>query len=345
MAFIECPDCKRQISTNAKFCPICGNTQIPTNEEAEKKQEKKVTELRCSKRDNSIKLFLLQKEYFTMKKIILHIFIIGLSFTINAQNIQGTWQGVLTQPTGNALASSYAFFMELEQRGDSIFGLSRIEIANTDNFGILELSGEIKSGVFYFQETKITDENIKLNGFWCIKSGELIVNLEDWSMKGKWTASNDCGPGEISLNKSHLEFNSTSKESYDHGSYNALIKEIENEENEHVKIILKNLYFDKKKSDFKSNGKVVLNKVYNLLESYPKIKLKITGHTDSNGSDIYNFNLSRNRAKSVVDYLIKKGIDHSRLIYEGYGESRPIENNTTEEGRKKNRRVEIELVN
>lgn len=71
--------------------------------------------------------------------------------------------------------------------------------------------------------------------------------------------------------------------------------------------------------------------------------MKITGHTDSNGSDIANLNLSRKRAKSVVNYLIEKGFDKKYLIYEGYGESRPIGDNRTEVGRQQNRRIDIEI--
>jgi len=72
--------------------------------------------------------------------------------------------------------------------------------------------------------------------------------------------------------------------------------------------------------------------------------VRIAGHTDSRGSDEYNQRLSEARAKSVYEYLISQGISADRLSYIGYGESRPIDTNDTEEGRQNNRRVELEIL-
>jgi OOP family OmpA-OmpF porin len=74
------------------------------------------------------------------------------------------------------------------------------------------------------------------------------------------------------------------------------------------------------------------------------MKVRIAGHTDSRGSDEYNQRLSEARAKSVCEYLISRGISADRLSYIGYGESRPIDTNDTEEGRQNNRRVELEIL-
>ena len=71
------------------------------------------------------------------------------------------------------------------------------------------------------------------------------------------------------------------------------------------------------------------------------MKIEICGHTDGHGSIDYNQRLSENRARAVVDYLVSHGIDVRRLSFKGYGKSRPIDTNTTEEGRAKNRRVEF----
>jgi len=72
--------------------------------------------------------------------------------------------------------------------------------------------------------------------------------------------------------------------------------------------------------------------------------IEVRGHTDAKGSDSYNLRLSENRAKSVVDYLVSKGVNPKRLKYKGYGKSIPIDTNETEEGRSKNRRVEFKII-
>jgi len=107
---------------------------------------------------------------------------------------------------------------------------------------------------------------------------------------------------------------------------------------------LKNIYFDFDKTTLKKESFVELNKVVEFLRSNPSVEIQIEGHTDSKGSDEYNLNLSQGRSQSVVDYLISQGIDGNRLRAQGFGESKPIDTNDTDEGRANNRRVEFTVV-
>ena len=87
-----------------------------------------------------------------------------------------------------------------------------------------------------------------------------------------------------------------------------------------------------------------IEKVANFLKAYPKTTGELEGHTDSIGSEEYNQGLSERRADAVRDYLTSKGVRASRLTSRGYGESRPIASNDTEEGRAENRRVEMVVL-
>ena len=107
---------------------------------------------------------------------------------------------------------------------------------------------------------------------------------------------------------------------------------------------LKNIYFDFDKTTLKSESFIELNKVVDFLKRNPTVSIEISGHTDSKGSDTYNQTLSQGRSQAVVDYLISQGIDASRLEAHGYGESKPIDSNDTEEGRANNRRVEFTVL-
>lgn len=91
-------------------------------------------------------------------------------------------------------------------------------------------------------------------------------------------------------------------------------------------------------------AKVTLDEVAAVLVSQPVLSLQVGGHTDSTGSDQYNQKLSQRRADSVRSYLISKGVDASRVIAKGYGESEPISSNGSPEGRADNRRVEFKLL-
>jgi outer membrane protein OmpA-like peptidoglycan-associated protein len=87
-----------------------------------------------------------------------------------------------------------------------------------------------------------------------------------------------------------------------------------------------------------------LNKVVEYMNSNPKMKIEIGGHTDNVGTKEYNKALSQNRAKSVYNYLIEKGVSADRLSYKGYDFSIPIADNDTEEGRALNRRTEFKVI-
>ena len=112
-----------------------------------------------------------------------------------------------------------------------------------------------------------------------------------------------------------------------------------------TKIELKQtVFFDTKKATIKKVSFKLLDDVAKALTDYPTIKVRIEGHTDSQGKDAFNKRLSQKRAESVRKYLIRKGIDASRMTAEGFGEEVPIADNRTKDGRAQNRRVEFFIV-
>jgi OOP family OmpA-OmpF porin len=99
--------------------------------------------------------------------------------------------------------------------------------------------------------------------------------------------------------------------------------------------------FETGKSDIKPESQPIIDQLSEMLKQNPDLKIYIEGHTDNIGGDKTNQPLSESRAKSVMNALISKGIEASRLKSGGWGQSKPIADNNTEEGRAKNRRVEI----
>lgn len=87
-----------------------------------------------------------------------------------------------------------------------------------------------------------------------------------------------------------------------------------------------------------------LDTVAGSLQTYPDSLIDVYGHTDSTGSDSYNQTLSERRAKAVADYLGSRGVSSARIRWQGFGETAPIADNTTEQGRALNRRVEIKII-
>jgi outer membrane protein OmpA-like peptidoglycan-associated protein len=107
---------------------------------------------------------------------------------------------------------------------------------------------------------------------------------------------------------------------------------------------LNNIHFDLDKSSFRPESYQEMDNLKAILTQYPHMEIQLNGHTDSLNSEKYNLDLSNRRAKAVYDYLVKKGISPKRLKWKGYGESEPVTENTTEEGRAINRRVEFVVL-
>jgi OOP family OmpA-OmpF porin len=99
--------------------------------------------------------------------------------------------------------------------------------------------------------------------------------------------------------------------------------------------------FDFNKATLKPSGRDVLDGAVKTLRDNPSLHVVVEGHTDSVGSAAHNQKLSERRAKAVRDFLVKEGIDASRITTRGYGKSRPVASNDTAEGRAQNRRAEI----
>jgi OOP family OmpA-OmpF porin len=110
------------------------------------------------------------------------------------------------------------------------------------------------------------------------------------------------------------------------------------------KIVLRGINFDFDKSNIKPEFTPVLDEGVDILKSNPDVKIVIGGHTDSIGTPEYNQKLSERRAQSVLDYFVKKGIDKNRMKAVGYGETKPIADNKTKDGRALNRRVELQVA-
>ncbi|MFA5405124.1 MAG: OmpA family protein [Ignavibacteria bacterium] len=109
-------------------------------------------------------------------------------------------------------------------------------------------------------------------------------------------------------------------------------------------ITIENVYFDFGKAEVKSESYPELDKIVRLMFDNPGIQIEISAHTDNVGSDDFNLSLSQSRAESVLNYIVSNGIPANRLSAKGFGSSKSIADNNTEQGRQKNRRVEFKII-
>lgn len=104
------------------------------------------------------------------------------------------------------------------------------------------------------------------------------------------------------------------------------------------------VYFDTNKYNINTASQTTLNKLISVFKEYPDTNILVVGHTDSVGADEYNMTLSKNRAYAVTNYLSLNGISQGRLTTNWFGETQPLHDNATAEGRAKNRRVNVAIL-
>jgi outer membrane protein OmpA-like peptidoglycan-associated protein len=175
---------------------------------------------------------------------------------------------------------------------------------------------------------------------------DVIASFESNSVSGKYLVSLPSGVNYgIAVKADGYLFHSENFDIPASTGYNVIEKDIRMKKIEvGNKIVLNNIFFDFDKATLRSESTAELDRLTTMLTDIPTLKIEISGHTDNIGSAAYNKTLSQNRAKAVVDYLVKKGIDASRLTYKGYGFDQPIASNDTDAGRQQNRRTEFKVV-
>jgi outer membrane protein OmpA-like peptidoglycan-associated protein len=107
---------------------------------------------------------------------------------------------------------------------------------------------------------------------------------------------------------------------------------------------LNNVFFDFGKYDLRPESYPELDRLAEFLKSNTSLRIELGGHTDNVGKDADNLTLSQNRVNSVMSYVASRGVDAARLTAKGYGETKPVNTNDTEEGRQQNRRVEFTIL-
>jgi outer membrane protein OmpA-like peptidoglycan-associated protein len=175
---------------------------------------------------------------------------------------------------------------------------------------------------------------------------KVITTISSNSSSGKYLVSLPSGKnyGIVVKAKDYL-FHSENVDIPFSAGYQEIIRDIQLKKLEVGKsIVLNNIFYDFDKATLRPESMSELERLVQLMNENPTISIEISSHTDNKGSDEYNQKLSQQRAQSVVDFLIGKGIKQERLVAKGYGESVPVATNDTDEGRQLNRRTEFKIL-
>lgn len=178
------------------------------------------------------------------------------------------------------------------------------------------------------------------------EKNELIATFKSNSTTGRYLVTLPAGKNYgISVRRDGYLFHSENFIIEQNADYQEFVKDVALKKVEVGSVIvLRNIFFDFDKATIRPESANELDRLVKLLNDNPTIKIELGSHTDSKGSDEYNMKLSDNRSKSVVSYLIGKGISADRLTAKGYGETKPIDTNDTDAGRQNNRRTEFKIL-
>lgn len=246
--------------------------------------------------------------------------------------------------TLNSRRDDQAFLLVEEDKG-----YISSDKSGSGNFDILKF--EIK----HLDKAKKTYQVVEKETLTALPNAKVIIKDEFGNVINETTTDNN---GEIKVELIPISYNyiTVEKEGYlpfntNFTSENILKNPIKLEQDKPVvteeAIVIENIFFDFNKASITAESQLSLNKIVNVLNEYPEMKLAIGAHTDNKGSDKYNLALSQRRAKSTVDYLVSKGIAKDRLTFKGYGESQPLFDcgaDCTKEQDQKNRRVEFKII-
>lgn len=284
-------------------------------------------------------------------KLLITIAISLLSGGMLAQNqLKGAWQGLLIRD-GQTLDQATIIYFEFKDNGDFI-GRSREEVTGKDAFVVKKLKGTVKDNSVELKQF-VVDKKKEVSGVkWCNFETKLSYIDTTGYLEGRFK-SGDCRgySGKIVCFRSKLPMSvePTVKEVQswrpifvDDLKKGRKAPEIRDFERKNFRF--QPIYFDHDKAEIKPEYKPFLISLVEVVNGHSDLRIKVVGHTDADGSDAYNVDLSQRRAQAIIDFFVALGLSRDRIQIEFKGETEPIGDNHTSEGKQLNRRVDFSFI-
>lgn len=278
-------------------------------------------------------------------------FLLTFSLLASDFNPEGTWQGVMIRK-GTSMKDAVLVYFDFENSDGNISGFSREEMYDSPYFSVKKVDGKMDGDQLEFKQIVETKSNKSARSKWCRVSAELTYNPKTGYLTGQYIAT-DCRNvvGDFILYRADFEL--TTGE--DDGSSQIWFKQFvmdyadglnapEIRKIERDNFVFEPIFFDYDKYEIREEHNAFLDRMIKVVKGHSDLRVKVTGHTDSDGSDQYNDTLSWNRAQAITAYFVKRGLSADRLVIEFKGEHAPIDTNTNPEGKQRNRRVDFEFI-
>ncbi|TNF48465.1 MAG: OmpA family protein [Bacteroidetes bacterium] len=284
-------------------------------------------------------------------RYLLTIYILLFFVPLYFGQLSGVWQGIMIKD-GSSNDQSTLVFANFEISDGKVSGNTRNEMYDTDMFAVKKIRGTSTQNKLSFSEFVIEKKknNSKIN--WCNISADLIYDDSTGYLTGRYTSS-DCkrNNGKIILYRSKGEFPKDEESALSQVWYSRFLIDLkkgynapEIREKERKNFVFQPIYFDYDKDELKQEYYPFLIKMVRVVDGHSDLRIKVTGHTDSDGSDAYNDDLSKRRAEALINFFVSHGLSKDRIVLDFKGEKEPIDSNNTPEGKQKNRRVDFSFI-
>jgi OOP family OmpA-OmpF porin len=286
-----------------------------------------------------------------VRKIFAFTVLILFSAKLNAQfKFSGQWQGIYLK-NDSIWQNGQPIYFDFEIINNLLDGKCRTEKYNTKDFQVYKLGGKLDNKkTLTINQKSIFKESSKSNGS-CFLNFKMEYNFTTGYLEGTYDSKCAEEKGKIILYKSKFDFNEKPDPLQDHSWFDRFVNDLKEglSSPEQRLIELRNfkfdpIYFDYDKYEIKAEYQDYLRKIIKMVKSHSDLRIKITGHTDADGSDKYNEKLSQNRAKALIRFFEENGLEKSRVVIDFKGEKQPVDSNKTPEGKQKNRRVDFAFI-
>ena len=288
------------------------------------------------------------------------IFIVTLlcvltSFTQTNERKSIVWSGI-TIPEGKSYADAQVLWLQLpdsmhEDKTSDQF-LSRQETYQTDFYALHKLTIKLNNEEIFIEEAKAHKKKLNRGVSFCRMTYKLNYNKQTGYLEGSYTALDCRGvSGKVIMYKSDYAISETHEMRATHAWVRRLIDDLKNKKMAPSKLTeirnnfeFKPLFFDYDKDVIRQEYKTYLETMAIIVLSHSDLRIKVTGHTDGDGSDAYNLDLSKRRANAILNFFVNLGLSPDRIEIDFRGKREPVAPNNTPEGKQKNRRVDFSFI-
>ncbi len=287
-----------------------------------------------------------------MRFLFFAFIILSCLFAQSQVKMDGIWQGIMLRD-GAKLSEASVIFLEVVTSDKNLTGRTREEVTKSDSYMIQKIKGSIVDSVtikfkqYVTEKKKATPKNA-----WIPFEAKLSFDTITGYLSGTYTqlAGRKTG-GKITMYRSTAEFSNTDMIMLHQSWRDVFIQDLNQHrkapairEWERKNFVFEPIYFDYDKDSLKVEYQAYLKEMVRVVLDHTDLRIKITGHTDADGSNEYNKDLSARRAKSIQDFFMKCGLPPHKVVTDFKGEEEPVDNNKTDNGKQRNRRVDFTFI-